>query len=79
MCSMKCLKQSSCKYTFIWCFSCSQWVKTRVYFIHIAFDFSAEYAIRNNQEIQEGLKLNSLYHILVYANGVKLGQKYYKE
>jgi hypothetical protein len=54
-------------------------VKTRVYFIHIAFDFSAEYAIRNNQEIQEGLKLNSLYHILVYANGVKLGQKYYKE
>jgi len=38
----------------------------------LLFNFVLEYAIKRVKENQDGLKLSSKYHLLVYADGVSI-------
>jgi hypothetical protein len=47
-------------------------IKTRRSFITTVFNFALEYAIREAQENQVGLKLNGTCELLAYADEVNL-------
>jgi hypothetical protein len=38
----------------------------------LLFNFASEYNIMKIQENREGLELNGIYQILIYANGINL-------
>jgi len=64
------VKLSPGRQTFVWCASYEESFGRKWCFITNIFNFALEYAIKNIQMNQDGLKLNGTYQFPIYADDV---------